>query len=348
YDSFGNKMGVNHPDNGISQFKYDLTGKLVESRNQNLINAGQSIQYKYHFNQLTDITYPSHTVQYKDETVSTPYDKGRLIEVRDLTGVRNYEYGAIGEVVSDKRALATQNGVFEFNQAFRYDSWGRMMEQIYPDGEELTYTYNSIGQLKAITSDDGQVYLEDVKYNFFDQPTEILYGNDVKTTNEYDITQRIRAMQLDRPDETTFMRNVYSYDANQNITQVQNTSSQHNVLHMGGMYNKNFYYDSFNRLNKANIEWSGYQEGHGYSLDMKYNKTHGIVMKGQQHARNGSHTINSYTADYLYDDNNHPHAPSYIKYTMNGSGNGGDLGFKYDANGNIEHLHAGGAAQNLF
>ncbi|WP_277632434.1 SpvB/TcaC N-terminal domain-containing protein, partial [Avrilella dinanensis] len=351
YDSFGNKMGVNHPDNGISQFKYDLTGKLVESRNQNLINAGQSIQYKYHFNQLTDITYPSHTVQYKYGTGTTPYDKGRLIEVRDLTGVRNFEYGALGEVVSDKRALVAQNGLFEFNQTFRYDSWGRMMEQTYPDGEELAYTYNSVGQLKAIENTDpqeSQVYLRDVKYNFFDQPTEILYGNDVKTTNEYDITQRIRAMQLDRPDETTFMRNVYSYDANQNITQVQNTSSQHNVLHMGGMYNKNFYYDSFNRLNKASIGWSGHQENHEYSLDMKYNKTHGIVMKGQHHARNGSHTINSYTADYLYEDNNHPHAPSYIKYTMNGSGNGGDLGFKYDANGNIENLSANGVAQEMF
>src|SRR5690606_24803722 len=213
-------------------FRYDLTGKLVESQNQNLINTGQSIQYKYHLNQLTDITYPSHGVHYAYGTGNTLNERGRLIEVKDLTGVRSFEYGAIGEVISDKRILATQNGVFEFNQAFRYDSWGRMMEQTYPDGEELAYTYNSVGQLKAITSDDGQVYLEDVKYNFFDQPTEILYGNDVKTTNEYDITQRIRAMQLDRPDETTFMRNVYSYDANQNITQVQNMSSQHDVLHM--------------------------------------------------------------------------------------------------------------------
>src|SRR5690606_27806496 len=98
----------------------------------------------------------------------------------------------------------------------------------------------------------------------------------------------------------------------------------------------------------AQINWQGYQENHKYDLSMAYNNTHGIVEKYQHHMGNGNHTVNSYKADYEYEDNEHPHAPSVIKYTMNNNGSNGDIGFRYDANGNIENLNANGVAQELF
>src|SRR5690606_25256013 len=45
YDRFGQKTQTLHPDNGLSQFTYDLTGKLTASTNQNLINNSQQISY---------------------------------------------------------------------------------------------------------------------------------------------------------------------------------------------------------------------------------------------------------------------------------------------------------------
>src|SRR5690554_3339464 len=222
-----------------------------------------------------------------------------------------------------------------------------MMELTYPDGEEVVYGYNSVGQLISIISnDDGQEYLTDVQYNFFDQPVRIEYGNEVVTTNEYDITQRIRAMQLDRPDATTFMRNVYSYDRNQNITGIVNNYSQHPVLQLGGVSEKSYVYDQFNRLQQATGNWEGgLNEVHNYTLNMTYNNTHGIVNKNQLHnvqspAFTGQ-SENSYDADYKYQDATHPHAVSEIAYVGIGGTQNATASFTYDANGNMTLYQTG-------
>ena len=342
YDRFGQKTQTLHPDNGLSQFTYDLTGKLTASTNQNLINNSQQISYTYNFNQLMAITYPSHVVSYTYGGVLAPdFAAGRITEINDLTGTKTMKYGKLGEVVEDKRLLVSANAQqLQFTTAYRYDSWGRMMELTYPDGEHLTYGYNSVGQLKNIINDTGEEYLTDVTYNFFDQPVRIEYGNEVVTTNEYDITQRIRAMQLDRPDTSTFMNNVYTYDKNQNITNITNNISQHAVLQLGGVSNKSYTYDKFNRLKAANGTWQGgLNEAHNYTLDMTYNNTHGIVHKNQYHNKvdpsSSGETENSYDAAYKYDDVNHPHAVSSIVYSGIAGTQSALSEFTYDANGNM-------------
>lgn len=341
YDMFGQKINVEHPDNGTSTFAYDLTGKLRATATQNLINSNQSITYNYSFNQLKDIVYPSHTVSYQYGVAGAPdHTAGRVKKVVDLTGDRTLKYGKLGEITEETRRLYSQNtGELHFTTNYRYDSWGRIMEMTYPDGEHLTYSYNSVGQLRSIVNDNGEVYLANVIYNFFDQPTSILYGNGVVTTNSYDITQRVRAMQLDRPDLTTFMKNVYDYDKNQNITAIRNDFSQHGLLRLGGISNKNYTYDKFNRLLKAEGVWEGYNENHNYDLNMKYSATHGIVEKRQFHQVNNpgfaGESENSYLAAYKYDNPDHPHAVSEISYSGIGGNQNAHSKFTYDANGNM-------------
>lgn len=345
YDSFGQKITTKHPDTGNSIWKYDLTGKVITALNQNLINQNQSVTYKYNFNQLTEINYPSHSVSYDYGSPGNGnYSTGRITRIKDLTGTRYLRYGALGEVTGERRVLRDVSGQMNtFTSTFRYDSWGRMMEMVYPDGEHLLYQYNETGQLISIRNKDGESYLKHVLYNHFDQPTRIIYGNDVVTTNEYDITQRIRSMQLDRPDESTFMRNVYNYDRNQNIVSVRNNYSQQEIIKMGGLYDKKYDYDTFNRLSKASVNWQGYEENHKYGLEMKYNRTHGIKNKNQFHATNTPHysgeTANSYTSDYQYEDPDHQHAPTSIKYSKHDGNSLGNVHFKYDANGNILHAY---------
>ncbi|MBS7321100.1 MAG: hypothetical protein KIG55_05860, partial [Myroides sp.] len=347
YDLFGQKKSVLHPDNGTTVFEYDLAGKLISHANQNLINAGQEIKYEYEFNRLTTIYYPSHKVTYIYGGTSgsnEQYSLGRIARVVDLTGNKRVSYGALGEVLFEARDVQSNVGSMVFETRFRYDSWGRILEMQYPDGEQLRYTYNSTGQLKAIFNNKGESYLKDVEYNFFDQPTKIVYGNEVVTTNEYDITQRIRAMQLDRPDTTSFLRNLYSYDRNQNITEINNESSQHNTIRLGGVYNKTYTYDAFNRLATANGSWTGFEEAHNYSLDLRYSATHGIKRKAQFHEASDlvtSHeTPHSYRSDYEYDDIDHPHAVSTIHYSNHNNQPKGKATFKYDDNGNMKYYHS--------
>lgn len=357
YDTFGQKTQVTHPDNGVSKFEYDLAGKLIASTNQNLLtqNSSARVQYNYVFNQLQSVSYPgmmSNGVQIPASTVSYTYggngapnySAGRIVSVNDLTGTKSFEYGKLGEVVKENRELQTAVGNLNFTTRYQYDTWGRMLNMTYPDGEVVTYGYNPTGQLVSIFNNMGDFYLKNVTYNFFDQPVEIDYGNDVKTVNTYDLTQRVRSMRLDRPDTTTFMHNVYDYDKNQNIVKIANGSSQHPLLKMGGISNKSYEYDGFNRLASASGQWSGGDnESHDYSLTMAYNNTHGIVNKNQHHnvqspAFNGL-SDNTYDAKYEYNDPAHPHAVSSINYGNLSGSQSAVSNFAYDDNGNLTNYN---------
>ena len=352
YDKFGQKIKTVHPDNGATRYTYDLSGKLATSDSQLLFTQSKKITYSYNYDQLTSIVYPAYTansVNYPGHIVSytyganaaPDYSAGRITGITDLTGTRTMKYGKLGEVVEENRIINSQNtGQLYFKTSSRYDSWGRIMELTYPDGEKLNYTYNSVGQLKRIANTANEVYLKDVLYNFFDQPTRIEYGNDVVTVNDYDITQRIRAMKLNRPDATLFMKNIYSYDKNQNITGISNAVSQHSILGLGGTFTKTYAYDKFNRLSTADGTWNGANsEMHKYKLTMAYNNTHGIVQKKQRHDVTSTaftgQSQNSYNSEYKYQDAAHPHAVSSITYSGIGGSTSALSSFTYDANGNM-------------
>ena len=351
YDDMGRKTKTLHPDSGTSLFKYDLTDKLIESQNQNMLsqNVNQKIVYNYNYDRLSSIVYPaftannqsipSHTVSYTYGANAAPdYAAGRVTQITDLTGTRNMKYGKLGEVVEETRTLTNaSSGNLYFKTNFRYDSWGRIMEMTYPDGEKLTYMYNSVGQLTNIRNADGQIYLKDVEYNFFDQPTRIEYGNEVVTTNDYDLTQRVRAMKLERPNQSTFMNNEYSYDKNQNITGISNTASQHSILQLGGVFEKTYTYDKFNRLASSQTQWDGYQEKHYHTLNMEYNGVHAIASKKQMHkvttpTYNGP-SDNTYDAVYTY--NAGKSSVNKIAYTGLPGGASAVSSFSYDPNGNM-------------
>src|SRR5690606_31643829 len=98
---------------------------------------------------------------------------------------------------------------------------------------------------------------------------------------------------------------------------ITNNISQHAVLQLGGVSNKSYTYDKFNRLKAANGTWQGgLNEAHNYTLDMTYNNTHGIVHKNQYHNKvdpsSSGETENSYDAADRCDDVNPPHAVSSI------------------------------------
>ncbi len=359
YDALGRKVMVKHPTSGQSVFTYDLADRLVKSQNEKLMATGEEIRYVYHFNQLTAISYPSHDVEFRYGAPSEPDNgAGRLMYQRDLTGTQTFKYNDLGFVKENTRTITDENGqVMEFVTQSKYDAWGRILGLIYPDGEQLTYTYNSIGQLtaigtsEAIPTGNGTVsrYLSKVTYNFFDQPTLIEYSNGMKTKNEYDITQRLRAMQLSKGNQSVVMRNVYDYDRNQNVTRIDNNYSQANQFFAGGTYKNDYVYDGFNRLKSANGSWAGYQRTDNYSLNMSYTSTHGIAQKKQFHhtstLTSSDETENSYDAVYGFE--NHPHRPDNIKYADHNGNAIGSKSIKYDANGNMEYIGTSDAFGNV-
>ena len=144
----GRKVMINHPDNGMTIFNYDNVN-LVSQQTANLQNSGGVIKYNYEINRLTNIQYPDTPVG--DPNLANVYYKygdtgnqtGRLIYQSDATGKQEFDYGNMGEMVSNVRMVVGPNiPTRVFKTSFEYDSWNRLQTMVYPDGEKIAYSYD--------------------------------------------------------------------------------------------------------------------------------------------------------------------------------------------------------------
>ncbi|MGG5600778.1 RHS repeat-associated core domain-containing protein [Myroides sp. C8-3] len=343
YDWLGRVIEKWSSASGITAFTYDDLGQIKTKVDA----TGQTINYTYDFNRLTKIVGN----QIDADFVYEP--QGRLKLMTDRSGTHQFKYGKLGEVVEETKFISDEHGrPHYFKTKYKYDSWGRILELVYPDKEKVNYHYNSVGQLTSMINDEGVEYLSQVKYNYFDQPYYIQYGNKVEMKQEFDLTERLRAAQFAAPQAnnsnsfSVFLRNVYRYDRNNNVKGIYNNFSQHRRLNIGGTYRKKFEYDAFNRLKTAAGKWDGLLEEHNYMLDMHYTKDHAISKKTQLHAvidkntRQITYTENSIKRNYIYEDSRSPQLTRIEG--MSDNGNGFEQRFSYTATGNIDVIETSG------
>ena len=96
----------------------------------------------------------------------------------------------MGEITEDLRTIVVpDNCKYSFLTAWEYDSWNRLISMHYPDGEELNYSYNSGGQMIAMSGKKGNnsyEYVNFIAYDKFGNRKYIAYGNGTQTTYNYD------------------------------------------------------------------------------------------------------------------------------------------------------------------
>ena len=349
YDNAGRKLQVNHPDSGKTVFTYDNAGNLIEKQTQNLIQASEHIEYEYDYNRLIAINYPDvgggsniANVTYTYGDAMAGNDAGRLITQEDATGMQEFNYGSMGELVYSKRTVVAPNlPDREFETSYVYDSWNRVQSITYPDGEDVLYTYDLGGNLTQMSGEvNSQLYnyIEEIRYDYFEMPTYIEYGNGAKTTYTYTPElRRTNVMRVRAADNQNLLNNSYSYDMVGNVTSIISNASFHSGNNIGGIYQHEFEYDILNRLAEAQGSFVGNglipttnDTQSSYTLQMAYNSTHGITQKDQFHAKNGStYARNTYDAAYTYEQDTH----RVSNITNNDTNFEED--FSYDLNGNL-------------
>ena len=349
YDMLGRKVSVNHPDNGITTFKYDNVN-LISLQTANLATNGASIKYKYQFNRLSNIEYPANpngstniaNVEYRYG--ATGNQTGRLIWQKDATGIQEFEYGNMGELTKNVRTVVGPNiPTRVFATTFEYDSWNRLQKMTYPDGERITYDYDLGGNLNKMTGVNNGVpysYIKRIDYDYYEQRTFLLYGNNTKTAYNYSpALRRLENLNVKTANGNDLFNNKYAYDKVGNVQSLVNTAGVTNN-NMGGGYEHRFEYDNLNRLvaAKGTFEGSMSQIDSGndanafYNLEMTYSDTHGILNKNQKHIKNGNAYIqNTYNNEYKYIDNSHK------VESISDAITGDQEYFKYDKNGNITY-----------
>ncbi|KMQ61893.1 hypothetical protein ACM40_06105 [Chryseobacterium sp. BLS98] len=330
YDKLGRNIRKTEPDAGESGFQYDMTGKVTSSYNAVLKSNGKKINYKYNFDQLTDVEYPDHSVHFTyGEQGGAAEERGRLIKQTDRTGTQNFKYDIWGNVKENMRiVVAPKNVPKMFKTSFVHDVYGRINKIFYPDTEEVTYSYNMAGLLDRIQSKlPGKAELTDIAYsmtyNNRDQMTSYLAGNETKTQYDYDPWGKVNELSLLYDNGNMNIRkNRYSFDGNGNVSAINGTTpmaGNYPSMDMGIATDKTFSYDSFGRLGSALITATGKKNTKYYNLNMGYNAVGNMEVKDfkLKTYQNGTCMTPGNEGDagtYKYEDPNHPNAVSSIFY----------------------------------
>ncbi|MFD2914936.1 SpvB/TcaC N-terminal domain-containing protein [Psychroserpens luteus] len=340
YDNYGRKISTSHPDNGETNITYDLSGNILTLQTANLESNETSISYDYEYNRLVKIIFPElegsniSNVTYYYGAPNSGNKTGKLIYQQDATGEQEFDYGNMGELVYNKRTVVAPNlPTRSFITHYEYDSFNRLQTLIYPDGEKVGHGYDLGGNLNRIVGEhqgSEYPYVKQVDYDYFGQKTFILYGNGTNNTYTYQPDlRRLENLISKTGDNNVMFNNTYKYDNIGNITQLENNAAYNPNNQLGGTYTHKYGYDILNRLIGAEGGFRGYENNvSDYKLSMKYNTTHGITSKNQEHNQSGGvNPNNSYANTYKYYEGTHQ-----VKEISNGSNS--TKSFKYDFNGN--------------
>jgi RHS repeat-associated protein len=342
YDLLGRRTAVVSPDSGTTELVYDLAGNLTDRITPNLGPQQKSIHYKYDFTRLTDVVYPSfpdHCVHYEYGPPGAPNNAaGRITVVHDAAGSEARAYDALGDVSRTTRFVDDDPWIGDWRDEgyvtqFAYDSFGRLGTLTYPDGEVLTYAYDSGGDLARATGVKWGLtydYVDRLERDAFGAQVFYKAGNGVQTAYTYDPASRRLASLQATTGGHAFQGNTYGYDNEDNVTGIANAATPPEPWLPGGKTTQSFTYDRLYRLTGATgtYQVDPYQQ-RKFAFTQQYDSIHNIRFKQQtDQIVTGSGWTQpvfdtTYAADYDY-DSPRPHAPTRI----------GDRHFFYDLDGN--------------
>ena len=347
YDNLGRCLSRQHPDAGTDTYTYDAAGNLLAHTTQQLSATGDSIRYHYTYNRLDSVICPETPINnvyytYGDSTAPQG-QRGRVTFLEDASGYQTFFYGKMGEVIENNRTfvLPNENQPSSFKMKYSYDSWNRVQTITYPDGEVVRYEYNLGGMLREMEGQKGTqtfTYINDIRYNRFEQRDAVWYGNGTHVEYSYDTL--LRLSRLESWDVLGPMQHVsYNYDRAGNITCIQNSAGMASATGLGGTYTMNYTYDSLYRLQSSTGGLNGMKD-YSYWLDMAY-EANGRILRKSQLAR----TFTSTSSDTLM---NYAHLYSYGTLPVNSRVQsvtdtvaGNSQFFTWDANGNLLTQNSG-------
>ena len=212
-----------------------------------------------------------------------------------------------------------------FKTQYKYDSFGRMRNIIYPDGEVVHYGYTTGGLLKNVAGlKQGQqnIYLWDRQYDEQGRKVSQLYGNGVWTQYDYDPQRQwLSHMQTELQTGEVLQDLRYIYDPVGNITGIDQSAP--NVMGgLGGSYKNHYQYDEQYRLVQ-----SGGVGNFQYTFDASYSPSGRLGNKSTQ--------AKPFSADLLfgYDQRHKTHQPRTMY-----DPNVGILEFFWDGDGNLAQM----------
>lgn len=293
YDMLNRRTTVDSPDAGRTETRYDPAGNVTAKITAKLRAGNKAVEYDYQYNRLAGIRYPTFTGNNVTYTYGGPGapdgTANRIASVRDAAGTVTRAYGPLGELTRETRTVTAINGPARtYTTAYRYDAFNRMLTLTYPDGEVLTYSYDSGGQVNGATGHKGAfdyTYLARLDYDKFGQRALMETGTGVRTAYTYDPADRqLATLKARLPDGYAFQNISYSYDKVGNVKQVVNDVPLPVGKPIGGPSVQTFNYDDLYQVTSA---WGEYRDKDNkldrQQLTLTYDSIHNTTSKDQLH-----------------------------------------------------------------
>lgn len=308
FDLQGRILSVDDPNAGVWSYEYLPTG----SRSRQTDGEGNVVEYEYDgLNRMTaywseDDPSGTRTDLYYDryeDCAECTNGAGRLVASR-------FQLSALGEGLGEdffgydpQGRLIYQSRVFDglaFESENRWDSMGRLVEEVYPDGTVVEREFEAGGRLSSVPG-----YVPSIDYTDRGLIGEMLYDNDVMTSNSFDYLNQVVESTVESPEAGVLMDFTYERNRNRRVTGIESADPR---------LTETFDYDEFNRLVR-NVQGGGATaQTHDYVFDDIDNIVSHTTAQGGAEA----------VANYTYSDDR-----------PNGVTMMGDVAYEYDDAGRV-------------
>jgi YD repeat-containing protein len=182
-------------------YVYDAAGRIISATDA----KDQVIEYTYdNAGQLIEIDYPG-----SDPDVSFTYNlTGQRISMTDGLGTTNWTYDSLNRLISETNP-------FGKTVTSGYDAMGNRTDLTYPDGSEVTYSFDPSNLLTSVEAPSAGV---SYGYDAANRLTEVSRDNGVDTTYTYDTAGRTTGLTHSNA-EGLLASYTYTYDDAGNIVQ---------------------------------------------------------------------------------------------------------------------------------
>jgi len=229
-----------------------------------------------------------------------------------------------------------------------YDNLGRIVERTYPDGDRVSYSYDSLSRLAQVRGpNDGPVIVSSIAYSAEGEIENIVYGNGIETSYSYDSRHRLQEVLTSGTGETRgieLQHISFEFDAVSNITKVSDlrpdvgaNDERHD--------SKVFEYDDLYRLRNYRLSDPAGIANRG-QIDYRYDRIGNLLYRGSpagvghiEHTEAGKDVVNLGVYTYGGGRSNRigrstgdPPGPHAVTSTESGRN------YDYDANGNMTEI----------
>ena len=249
HNGFGEVIRRVSPDTGTTDYVRNTRGLVTQMTDA----RGVVTDYTYDdAGRLLTRSFPAATA----ENVTYTYDSiaggnkgvGRLTSVTDESGSTAFTFDVRGNVVAEKRTVATQ----VHDVGYAYDSADNLTQVTYPSGRIVIYARDAQGRVTSVsTRKDTAAPLVDLTTNIVYQPMSGLiqaldYGNGLSILNAYNQDHDLSVLRV-RDGLTDVISRSYSRTDNLNLTGITDNVTAGN--------SQSFVYTTNNRLQDAGGPW---------------------------------------------------------------------------------------------